>query len=98
MGHPVSMGDILSNGQGQCQVKSGHQMEMLHECPATHVLWVIWDAGSGQTHSKFDRSKVQFQVKLDQISNKKIILQKYAYHIQFCLRIPNMRLIFTYEN
>ena len=33
------MGFIVSKGQGQ--VKWGHQMEMLHVCRATHVLWVI---------------------------------------------------------
>ena len=34
---------ILSEGQGQCQVKSDHQMKMLHECRAAHVLSVIWE-------------------------------------------------------
>ena len=32
---------ILSKCQGQVK---GQQMKMLHECRATHVLWVDWDA------------------------------------------------------
>ena len=32
------MGLTLSKGQGRCQVKSGHQIKMLHECREAHVL------------------------------------------------------------
>ena len=41
----MSMGLILSTrkGQGQGQIKHGHEMNMLQECHATHVLWVIWE-------------------------------------------------------
>ena len=38
------MGLIVSKGQGQGQVKQGHQMKMLHVCRAKHVLGVIWNA------------------------------------------------------
>ena len=38
------MGLILSKCQDQGQVKEGHQIKMLHEFRATHVLGVIWDA------------------------------------------------------
>ena len=38
------MGLIVGKGQGQGQVKQGHQMKMLHVCRATHVLLVIWNA------------------------------------------------------
>ena len=41
--------------------------------------------------SKYDLRKDQFQIKLGQkgqISKFNIFLQKHAYHIQFCLRIP----------
>ena len=38
------MGLIVSKGQGQGQVRQGHQMEMLYDYRATHVLRVIWDA------------------------------------------------------
>ena len=38
------MGFMVSKGQGQVQVKLGHQMKMLNDCRATHVLWVIMDA------------------------------------------------------
>ena len=34
---------IPSKGQDQCQVKSGHQMKMLHECRAAHVLSDTWE-------------------------------------------------------
>ena len=36
---------VVSKGQGQGQVKKGHQMKMLHDCHVTHVLRVIWDDG-----------------------------------------------------
>ena len=52
---------------------------MLHECRATHVLWVIWDAevdGNVTLIAKFDPRKVQFQVTLGQISKFKIFVQK----------------------
>ena len=32
-----------SEGQGQGQVRYGQEMEILDECRATHVLWVLWD-------------------------------------------------------
>ena len=54
---------MLSKGQGQ--VKWGHQMKMLHECDATHVLWVIWDAElMVALVFKFGWRKGQCQVKL----------------------------------
>ena len=38
------MDPILSKGQGQGQVKEGHQIKILFKHRATHVLWTIWDA------------------------------------------------------
>ena len=62
------MGLTLRKGQGQGQVKLGHQIKMLHECCATHVVWVIWEAEfDGDIISKLYSRKRQCQVKLGQI-------------------------------
>ena len=43
-------------------------MKMLHDCHATHVLWVIWDAEyDGGIHFRFDARKDQYKVKLGPI-------------------------------
>ena len=55
-------------------------MTMLHECRATHVLWVILTQNSVVTFVfKFDLRKSHSQVKLDQISKFKNFLQKHMY-------------------
>ena len=58
------MGLILGKGQ----VKKGHQIKMLHECCATHVLWVLGAQNSMVTSIfEFGLRKGQCQVKLGQI-------------------------------
>ena len=62
---------------------------MLFKCHVTYVLWVIW-AQNAMVKFIFNRGKVNFRsnyVKSNQISKIKIFLPKYAYLVQFCLRI-----------
>ena len=71
---------------------------MLHDCCATHDLWVIWNA-------EYD-SDIQFWIwpenrprsgKRGQISKSEIFI-KICLFFQFCLSIPNMPFILTYDN
>ena len=87
---------MLSKGQGQCQVKSGHQMKMMHECRAAHVLSDIWELQfNGGIYFLIWLRKGQGQANLGQIS---FFLQKHAYLVQFCLRIPKTSFIFMHDN
>ena len=78
---------------------------MLHECRATHVLWVIWDENLMVAFIfKFDLRKCQCEVKLRrkcQISKLRIFLQKKK-HIpvlsSFVSGLKKMLLIFTYDD
>ena len=61
---------MLSKSQSQGKVKYGHQMKMVFEYRATHVLWVISEAefdGDIRFFFKFCLRKGQCQVKLGQI-------------------------------
>ena len=68
---------------------------MLHECRATHILLVIWDAEiDGGIH--FQVWPEERSMSGQNRSNKvkflkfKISIQKHTYVVQFCLRIPEM--------
>ena len=93
------MGLILSKGQDQCQVKSGHQIKMLHECRAAQVLSDIWELQfNGSIYFLIWPRNGQGQANLGQISNFHIFLQKHACFGQFCLRIPKTSFIFMHDN
>ena len=71
---------------------------MLHDCCATHDLWIIWNAECD--------SDIQFWIwpenrprsgKRGQISKSKIFI-KICLFFQFCLSIPNMPFILTCDN
>ena len=86
----MSMGLTLRKGQGQGQVNLGHHIKMLHECRATRVLWVIWDAEfDGDIISKIDSMKGQCQVKVGKIRSNfqtKYLLTKTCLHCPFLCR------------
>ena len=68
---------IPSKGQDQCQVKSGHQMKMLHECRAAHVLSDTWELQfNGGIYFLILPRKGQGQANLGLISKFQIFLQK----------------------
>ena len=74
-------GPYTKQGRGQGQVKQGHQINMLHECRATHVLLVIWDVsfdsdihfldltrGEVRVRSKFPNSEIAKKGKADGVT------------------------------
>ena len=74
---------------------------MLFRCHATHFYVSFGTQNLMVTIIfKFDPRKGELPVKLGQIRlNFKIQnLQKYAYLVQICLRIPTMSFIFIYDN
>ena len=73
---------------------------MLHECCASHVSWVIWNAKYDGVVFIFrlDPRKGQCnvkQIKLVQISKIKNFFQKHSYTVQFRFRIQKMLFLCT---
>ena len=62
---------------------------MLHECRAIYVYGSFWTQKSMVAFIfHFDLRKRQCQVKLGKIFKINIFLQRHAYLVQFCPRIP----------
>ena len=93
------MGLIRSKDQGRCQFKSRHQMQMFHNCREANVLCDIWELKfNGGIYFLISPRKGPGQANLGQISKLWIFLQNHAFVGQFCLRSPEMQVIFMYVN
>ena len=90
----MSIGFILSKGQGQCQVKLGHQIKMLHVTCDTCLFWVIRDVDSMMAFFFIWPKGNSGQIK----SNLLFLSQKHAYLAQLYIRVPKLTFIFTNDN